>query len=1210
MGSRYNKYNLPSGDALAESGEVRKGRSLHSSRPRIFISYARRDGQRFADSLRRRLEDGGFGIWQDIASMEGGRDWWEQISKAIKQVEYLVMVMTPGALASRYTAMEWKLARQEGTCVLPVFGGEEIDLSKLPRWMRHKHFVDTTISEQWTRFIRTLEGPCQTERVPFMADDLPEDFVARPDELEEAMANLLREDRAKPVGITALYGGGGFGKTTLACAICHDERIQDAFDDGVLWVTLGETPGNPIAQLEDLVYVLSRERPSYTTMDAASARFRELLEGRDILIVIDDVWDSSHLHPFLQGGSRCARLITTRNSDTLPAGSSNLKLESMTPREAVKLLAAGLDAEQVSALSSDFGKLAERLGEWPLLLKLVNGALRKRIEGYKQPVLNALNDANQALTRRGLIAFDKKNSQQRSDAVAKTIGLSIALLEGSERERYQELAVFPEDLDIPLAAVEKLWGATAGLDPFESKDLCERVADLSLLLKFDLTGSYIRLHDVFRQYLIGLHGDRLPALHAVLLDAYRPGVNNDALGSKRSGWANLPSGEPYIWDHLAYHLLGAGRREELSRTVKDLRYLAAKVHARGALAAEQDLTEAASCDKEDIELKALRRAFIQGGHLFNRLDNLNDIAATLLSRTRHIEVLHVTIERLAGGINRPYITPTHPLPDLPHPALVRTLTGHSNWVTGCAISADGKRAVSASRDKTVKVWDLESGREVFTLTGHSDLVNGCAISGDGRRVVSASDDKTVKVWDLEAGREVFTLTGHSSLVSGCAISADGKRAVSASNDNAVKVWDLETARALLTLTGHSSLVSGCAISGDGKRAASASFDRTVKVWDLETGRELLTLTGHSAWITGCGISPDGKRAVSASYDGTARVWDLETGRDVFTLTGHSSWVNGCAISADGKRAVSASYDGTARVWDLETGRDVFTLTGHSSWVNGCAISGDGKRAVSASLDGRVKVWDLETGWDLFTLSDHSSDINGCAVSANGKRAVSASHHRTVEVWDLATGQQLSTLTGHSSFVNGCAISGDGKRAVSASGDETVKVWDLEGGCELFALTGHSDSVNGCAISGDGKRAVSASSDETVKVWDLESGRELFTLTGHSHWANRCAMSGDGKRAVSASRDQTLKVWDLESGRELRTLIGHSDSVSGSAISADGERAASASWDQTVKVWDSQTGECLSTLAVDGHLWDCSMSPDGLTIVAAGARGVYFLKLVT
>ena len=132
----------------------------------------------------------------------------------------------------------------------------------------------------------------------------------------------------------------------------------------------------------------------------------------------------------------------------------------------------------------------------------------------------------------------------------------------------------------------------------------------------------------------------------------------------------------------------------------------------------------------------------------------------------------------------------------------------------------------------------------------------------------------------------------------------------------------------------------------------------------------------------------------------------------------------------------------------------------------------------------------------------------------------------------------------------------------------------------------------------------------MKVWDLETGRELFTLAGHSASVRGCAISANGKRAVSASVDQTVKVWDLETGRELLTLTGHSNSVNGCAISGDGKRAVSASYDETVRVWDLQAGECLSTLAVDGPLKACAMSLDGLTIVAAGARGIYFLKLVT
>jgi WD40 repeat protein len=109
-----------------------------------------------------------------------------------------------------------------------------------------------------------------------------------------------------------------------------------------------------------------------------------------------------------------------------------------------------------------------------------------------------------------------------------------------------------------------------------------------------------------------------------------------------------------------------------------------------------------------------------------------------------------------------------------------------------AVSADGRRVVSASRDGTLKVWDLETVCELCTLKGHSDAVMGVAVSPDGRRAVSASSDTTLKVWDMETGRELRTLQGHVSWIRGVAVSPDGRRAVSASWDNTLKVWDLET----------------------------------------------------------------------------------------------------------------------------------------------------------------------------------------------------------------------------------------------------------------------------------------------------------------------------------------------------------------------------------------------------------------------------------
>ena len=132
-------------------------------------------------------------------------------------------------------------------------------------------------------------------------------------------------------------------------------------------------------------------------------------------------------------------------------------------------------------------------------------------------------------------------------------------------------------------------------------------------------------------------------------------------------------------------------------------------------------------------------------------------------------------------------------------ALVRTLEGHTSWVNGVALTSDGLRAVSASRDGTLKVWDLASGQLVRTLKGHTAWVSGVALTSDGLRAVSSSEDKMLNVWDVESGEVVRTLEGHRGGVSGVALTSDGLRAVSASYDMTLKVWDMESGEVVRTL---------------------------------------------------------------------------------------------------------------------------------------------------------------------------------------------------------------------------------------------------------------------------------------------------------------------------------------------------------------------------------------------------------------------------
>ena len=1207
-----------------------------TARSGVFISYARSDGEKFANDLRQRLEGEGIPLWQDRISMEGGRDWWLQITEALEQVEYMALVITPHALKSDTVRKEWRYARQEGVCVYPIKGTRDLYIDGLPRWMRSVHFYD--LEREWQKFVNDLKTRCQTKRVPFMVEDLPEGFVPRPGEFDQLLRLLTDEQRKEQIAITAaLKGAGGYGKTTLAKALCHDELIQEVFDDGILWITLGENLSDLTGRIEDLIVRLGYERSGYTTLDAAVSRLKELLADRDILIVIDDVWDRAHLNPFIQGGPHCARLITTRNFDTLPVGAERVHVDAMQPEEATALLAMGLD--QDAGLRRDLARLALRLGEWPLLLRLVNSALRSRIENDRQSPRDAITWIHRALDKRGLTYFDARNSDARHQAVVTTIGVSLDLLSDKERERYGELAIFPEDVEIPLATLEKLWAKTGGFDEFDTEELCSRLNRFSLLWSYDANQRRIRLHDVVRKFLIEQQGDRLPSIHAQLLDAHRPTAS--------SGWAEMPADVPYLWEHIAYHLIEAGRGDELVTTVKDWRYLVAKTLIWKSLSVEADLLAAEQIARDDEPLRLLRRNFVNSGHILNRCKHQDEIQVTLFSRLQHLDDLKVLTRNLEQHLKHPCLLPTNKLPDLSHPALVRTLSGHMGGITGCAVSADGTIIVSAANDGTLKVWDGRSGAERFTLNGHASKVRGCAVSADGTTIVSASEDRTLKVWDGRSGSERFTLSGHASWVNGCAVSADGATIVSASTDGTLKVWDGRSGAERFALSGHADTVSGCAVSADGATIVSASEDRTLKVWDGRSGVERFTLSGraracavsadgativstandgtlkvwdgrsgaerftlsrHAAHVTGCAVSADATTIVSASGDGTLKVWDGGSGAERFTLSGHVDEVSGCAVSADGAAIISASAsaDGTLKVWDGRSGAERFTLSGHMGGVTDCAVSGDGAMIVSAS-EGTLKVWDGGSGAERFTLSGRG--LSGCAVSADGAMIVSVSWFGLLKVWDGRSGEERFTLSGPAGRVQGCAVSADGAMIVSTSKNRTLKVWDGRSGAERFMLSGHAGEVWGCAVSADGVTIVSASEDGTLKVWDGRSGAERLTLSGHAGTVSGCAVSADGATIVSASEDGTLKVWDGRSGVERLTLSGHADRVRGCAVSADGVTIISASLDLTLKVWDGRSGECLSTLYVDGMLTGCACSAAGEIIAAAGPRGLYFLRLV-
>jgi WD40 repeat protein len=267
-----------------------------------------------------------------------------------------------------------------------------------------------------------------------------------------------------------------------------------------------------------------------------------------------------------------------------------------------------------------------------------------------------------------------------------------------------------------------------------------------------------------------------------------------------------------------------------------------------------------------VPLRLLRRNFANMGHLLNRCSTFNDLAAVLYSRLVHLQELSELCQAFEQDIPRPYLASWHQLPDLPDLALIRTLSGHTGGVRGCAISPAGDFIISASYDYTLRVWDARTGKEQRILRGHTGGVRGCAISSAGDFIVSASRDQTLKVWDANTGEGRYTLRGHTSLVFGCAISPAGDFIVSASADGTLKVWDANTGEERHTLRGHTSGVSGCAISPAGDFIVSASRDQTLKVWDANTGACLSALYVNG-WLHACAFHPDGEHLVAVGAGG-------------------------------------------------------------------------------------------------------------------------------------------------------------------------------------------------------------------------------------------------------------------------------------------------------------------------------------------------------
>jgi len=284
---------------------------------------------------------------------------------------------------------------------------------------------------------------------------------------------------------------------------------------------------------------------------------------------------------------------------------------------------------------------------------------------------------------------------------------------------------------------------------------------------------------------------------------------------------------------------------------------------------------------------------------------------------------------------------------------------HRGAVLTCAFSPDGKFVATGGADKSVRIWELASGRETRRLEAGDKVVH-VAYAPDARSlvIVAAGGDAPIQLWDAGTGKVIWKATAGAGTLTSAAFSPDGRRLAAGSNDQSLYVLDAPTGRMLMNARGHLGGVTAVAVSPDGRLIASGGADYAVCLWDMPTGRQLLRLMAHSKEVESVAFSPDGKLLASAaSRDKGVRLWDVATGKKVRQLEAPDA-VHCVAFAPDGKTIAVAGADKLVRLFEAATGKETRSFGGLQGKITGLAFSPDARRVVTAGEDGTAIVWDL------------------------------------------------------------------------------------------------------------------------------------------------------------------------------------------------------------------------------------------------------------
>uniref|UniRef100_A0A6Q2WRP4 Pleiotropic regulator 1 n=1 Tax=Esox lucius TaxID=8010 RepID=A0A6Q2WRP4_ESOLU len=353
---------------------------------------------------------------------------------------------------------------------------------------------------------------------------------------------------------------------------------------------------------------------------------------------------------------------------------------------------------------------------------------------------------------------------------------------------------------------------------------------------------------------------------------------------------------------------------------------------------------------------------------------------TLGLKQRHPSSCHPSLLEGGGTKNSSLVVrkaPTMPKPQWHAPwKLFRVISGHLGWVRSIAVEPGNQWFVTGAGDRTIKIWDLASGKLKLSLTGHISTVRGVAVSTRSPYLFSCGEDKQVKCWDLEYNKVIRHYHGHLSAVYDLDLHPTIDVLVTCSRDATARVWDIRSKANVHTLSGHTNTVATVRCQAAEPQIITGSHDSTIRLWDLIAGKTRATLTNHKKSVRALALHPRQYTFASGSAD-NIKQWTFPDGNFIQNLSGHNAIINAMAVNSDGV-LVSGADNGTIHLWDWRTGYNFQRIHAavqpgsldSESGIFACVFDNSESRLITAEADKTIKVYKEDD-----TATEESHPIN-------------------------------------------------------------------------------------------------------------------------------------------------------------------------------------------------------------------------------------------